>query len=168
MGVKVTAALWLDRQVLIYCNKIRGDLSLSAITELFKSCPNQKQFVASLFEPSISVGYELETFIWYLNQISGPSLSDWKLLPSIAKVDGTEFHKCWLGPDQWLNRTPFNKESESCCLNGQYQRNSSHQCRMFDVGILNGSVPREQYQHLSKKRGIKCQCTDTINSKHET
>jgi hypothetical protein len=70
------------------------------------------QFVFKLFESLISVGFKTETSIQYLNQISWPSLPCWKLLPSIALVNGENYLKCRNRPDQCLERAPLYKESE--------------------------------------------------------
>jgi hypothetical protein len=53
----------MNRDVKIYYYKMRGDLSDSAITDLFESNPNSKQFVTNLFESSNSMGFEKHTRI---------------------------------------------------------------------------------------------------------
>jgi hypothetical protein len=77
---KVKANLLMNRDVKICYYKMRGDLSDSAITDLFESNPLPKQFVTNLFKSSISVGFEKHTRIHFLNQISGPCLAGWKLV----------------------------------------------------------------------------------------
>ncbi len=58
MGAKVTEKSLMNRDVKIYYYKMRGDLSDSAITDLFESNPNPNQFVTNLFESSISMGFK--------------------------------------------------------------------------------------------------------------
>ena len=84
MGTKVTAKLLMNRDVKIYYYKMRGDFSDSAITDLFESNFNPKQFVTNLFESSISMGFEKHTRIRYLNQISGPCLAG--MSPEMFKI----------------------------------------------------------------------------------
>jgi hypothetical protein len=63
MGAKVTAKSLMNRDGKIYYYKMRGDLSDSAITDLFESNPNPKQFVTNLFKSSTSMGFEKHTRI---------------------------------------------------------------------------------------------------------
>ena len=103
----------MNKKVNIYYYKMRHDLSDSTIADLFKSCPNPKQFITHLFESSFSVGSEKTTCrMRLLNQISGPTLSGWKLDDSSTVVDGQKIHQCRLGPDQWFDRSLINKDSE--------------------------------------------------------
>ena len=66
--------------------------------------------------------------LWYLNQISGPSFTCWDVYPSIEIVDGVEYHQCWLGPDQWSNRSKIFKELEAnaSLTNPQYDTWKKH------------------------------------------
>ena len=114
MGAKVTVGKSLmKREVNIYYYKMRRDLSDSAISDLFRTNPNKKQFVTTLFESSLSVGSEEITLsIHLLNQISGPSLVGWKLRDCTTEVEGHRYHQCRLGPDQWLDRGMVVKDSE--------------------------------------------------------
>ena len=114
MGVKATVGNSLmEREVHIYYYKMRHDLSDSAISDLFKSVPNKKEFITTIFESSLTVGSEKTTQrIQLLNQISGPTLEGWKLTDSTTEVDGVQYHQCRLGPDQWLDRGNIVKDSE--------------------------------------------------------
>jgi hypothetical protein len=115
MGANATASKSLmKRDVNIYYYKMREDLGNSAITNLFASQPNPKQFVTNLFESSISVGSEETTRrIRLLNQISGPSLAGWNLSDCTTVVDGITYYQCRKGPDQWLKRAPmYNNNTE--------------------------------------------------------
>ena len=114
MGTQVTAKSLLQRNVLIYYYKIRPNLSVGTITDLFESSPTKTTFISTLFEPLLTVGSESTTHLRYLNQIAGPTLLSWNILPSIATVDGVSYHQCREGPDSWYDRPHFNKVTESC------------------------------------------------------
>lgn len=114
MGVKVTVDNSLmKREVKIYYYKIKCDMSNTAISNLFKTGSNPKQFITHLFESSLTVGREKTTQrIRLLNQISGPMLRVWNLSDSIIEVDGRRYHQCRLVPDQLLSRGRVHNESE--------------------------------------------------------
>ena len=143
----------MNRDVKIYYYKMRGDLSDSAITDLFESNPNPKQFVANLFESSISMGFEKHTRIRFLNQISGPCLAGWKLVDSTTVVNGSRYYQCRQGPDQWLDQAPINNESElgiqlTKPLYSMWQQHKQHyftKCHDH-VGIISGTKKLTQFR----------------------
>ena len=59
MGAKaIVGTSLMNKEVNIYYYKMRPDLSDSTITDLFKSCPNPKQFITNLFVSSLTVESE--------------------------------------------------------------------------------------------------------------
>ena len=109
MGAKVTAKTLLQRKVSIYYYKMRPNLSVGAMTDLFNSSPSITTFISTLFEPCLTIGSESTTHLRYLNQIAGRTLPSWKLLPSIAEVDGLKYHQVRSGPDSWYDRPHIDK-----------------------------------------------------------
>ena len=110
MGAKVTSKSLLQRKISIYYYKMRPNLSVGETTDLFNSSPSITTFISTLFEPCLTVGCESTTHLRYLNQIAGPTLPSWKLLPSIAEVDGLKYHQVRSGPDSWYDRPHIDKE----------------------------------------------------------
>ena len=110
MGAKVTSKTLLQRKISIYYYKMRPNLSVGATTDLFNSSPSISTVISTLFEPCLTVGCESTTHLRYLNQIAGPTLPSWKLLPSIAEVDGLKYHQVRSGPDSWYDRPHIDKE----------------------------------------------------------
>ncbi len=58
MEAQVTAKTLLQINVLIYYYKMRPELTVGTITDLFKSSPTKTTFISTLFEPLLTVGSE--------------------------------------------------------------------------------------------------------------
>ena len=150
MGAKVTAKTLLQRQVLIYYYKMRPNLSVGATTDLFNSSPSITTFISTLFEPCLTVGSE-STNLRYLNQIAGPTLPSWKLLPSIAEVDGLKYHQVRSGPDSWYDRPHILKEIDGSVVLTKPSYSLWQPDTQQYITTTNNPYVKKIIQHLSSK-----------------
>jgi hypothetical protein len=116
MGARSKTSTLHKPDIKLYYYSLRKDLSPRAIIDAFDECTTSYGFITRIFDSSLQMASHKNMHIRYLNQIYGRTYPSWKVIPSIVTVSGKRYYQCRQGPDQWLIKTPFFKESDGVAL----------------------------------------------------
>ena len=99
-------------EIHFYYYSLQKDLSPRAITNAFDECSSSSGFISRIFDMTIRGAPHKKMHIRYLNQIYGRTYPSWKVIQSLVTVSRKHYYQCRQGPDQWLLKTTFIKNSE--------------------------------------------------------
>ena len=116
MGARSNTSTLHKPDIKLYYYSLRKDLSPRAIIDAFDECTSSYCFITRIFDSALQMASHKNMHIRYLNQIYGRTYHSWKVIPSLVTVLGKQYYQCRQGPDQWLVKTTFFKESERVAL----------------------------------------------------
>ena len=116
MGARSNTSTLHKPDIKLYYYSLRKDLSPRAIIDAFDECTSSYCFITRIFDSALQMASHKNMHIQYLNQIYGRTYPSWKVIPSLVTVSGKRYYQCRQGPDQWLVKTTFFKESERVAL----------------------------------------------------